>query len=161
MTKLTEAQQGLLTSAAHADGCAIDADKDHKPTAQSLIKRGLMIAIPQTDGPSRLMITEAGRVAIGEPTTPCALPEPPASPAPVPDQPVAARAPKGKIAFVVALLRQPDGATVEAMMEATGWQAHSVRGAMSGAIKKGLGLNVASTKTEAGRIYRIVAEAEA
>lgn len=40
-------------------------------------------------------------------------------------------------------------------MAATGWQAHLVRGAMSGAIKKGLGLAITSDKTEAGRIYRI------
>ncbi len=41
------------------------------------------------------------------------------------------------------------------MTAATGWQAHSVRGAMSGALKKKLGLIIASEKTEAGRVYRI------
>jgi hypothetical protein len=45
------------------------------------------------------------------------------------------------------------------MMQATGWQAHSVRGALSGALKKKLALAVISTKTEAGRVYRIVDEA--
>ena len=40
-------------------------------------------------------------------------------------------------------------------MEATGWQAHSVRGAISGAIKKKLGLNVMSEKTGTVRLYRI------
>ena len=44
------------------------------------------------------------------------------------------------------------------MMAATGWQAHSVRGAISGAIKKKLGLDVRSEKTEGGRVYRIAAE---
>ncbi|MES2896051.1 MAG: DUF3489 domain-containing protein [Pseudomonadota bacterium] len=69
------------------------------------------------------------------------------------------RTPKGKIAILLALLRQPDGATIEAMMAATGWQAHSVRGAMSGSIKKALGIAVVSEKTEAGRVYRAAAEA--
>ena len=44
------------------------------------------------------------------------------------------------------------------MMEATGWQAHSVRGAMSGSVKKALGLTITSEKTQTGRIYRIVDE---
>jgi Protein of unknown function (DUF3489) len=69
--------------------------------------------------------------------------------------------PKGKVGALIALLRQPTGATVEAMMEATGWQAHSVRGAMSGAIKKNLGLEVTSDKTDAGRVYRIKSETPA
>lgn len=69
--------------------------------------------------------------------------------------PVAAT-PKGKLGVLVALLRQPEGASLAAMTAATGWQAHSVRGAMSGALKKTLGLAIASEKTEAGRIWRIV-----
>jgi hypothetical protein len=65
-------------------------------------------------------------------------------------------APRGKIGLLVSLLRQTEGATIDAMMSATGWQAHSVRGAVSGSVKKSLGLNVRSEKTEAGRVYRIV-----
>lgn len=63
--------------------------------------------------------------------------------------------PRGKLGAVVELLRRPEGATVEALSAATGWQVHSVRGAMSGALKKKLGLTIVSEKTEAGRIYRI------
>ena len=62
---------------------------------------------------------------------------------------------KGKVGILIDLLRRPEGATVEAMMAATGWQAHSVRGAISGAIKKGKGLTVTADVTEAGRVYRI------
>lgn len=69
-----------------------------------------------------------------------------------------ATTPSGKLGKVVELLRRPEGATVEAMSAATGWQVHSVRGAMSGALKKKRGLNILSEKTEAGRIYRILAE---
>ena len=71
-----------------------------------------------------------------------------------------ARAAGGKLAQLVEMLKRPEGATVEAMSAATGWQAHSVRGAMSGALKKKAGHNIVSEKTEAGRIYRI-AQAEA
>jgi hypothetical protein len=60
-----------------------------------------------------------------------------------------------KIATLIALLRSKAGADVKAMMKATGWQAHSVRGAISGTIKKKLGLKVASTKVDGVRTYRI------
>jgi hypothetical protein len=66
------------------------------------------------------------------------------------------RLPKGKLGVLVALLRRPEGACVEDMMVATGWQAHSVRRAMSGAMKKKLGLAVESEKAAAGRVYRII-----
>ncbi len=63
--------------------------------------------------------------------------------------------PPSKTHLLVQLLRQPGGTTIETMMQATGWQAHSVRGALSGAVKKGLGLPVTSQTTEAGRIYSL------
>jgi len=62
---------------------------------------------------------------------------------------------KGKLGAMLAMLQRPEGATVEDMMEATGWQSHSVRGAMSGAIKKKMGHTIASEKTPNGRFYRI------
>jgi len=62
-----------------------------------------------------------------------------------------------KQAKVVELLRRQHGATIAEMMKATGWQAHSVRGVISGALKKKLGLAVDSHKAESGeRRYRIV-----
>ena len=60
-----------------------------------------------------------------------------------------------KLANVIAMLRQPKGTTIEAISKATGWQAHSVRGAISGAIKKKLGLTVTSVKADDVRTYRI------
>lgn len=60
-----------------------------------------------------------------------------------------------KIGKVVALLRGPKGASIAALQRATGWQAHSVRGALAGTIKKKLGLSVVSEKTGTVRTYRI------
>ena len=61
-----------------------------------------------------------------------------------------------KEALMIAMLRRPEGATVEQIAEAMGWARHTVRGAMAGALKKKLGLTITSEKTEgAARIYRI------
>ena len=59
-------------------------------------------------------------------------------------------------ATLIAMLRTPDGATIEEIAAATGWQTHTVRGAMSSALKKKLGLEVTSQKIEGrGRVYAI------
>ena len=56
---------------------------------------------------------------------------------------------------VIAMLRQPEGATVDEVASVTGWQRHTVRGVFSGTLKKKLRLTVASAKEERGRVYRI------
>ena len=62
-----------------------------------------------------------------------------------------------KQAKLIAMLEAKDGATVEEIAAALGWQAHTVRGALYGALRKKLGLDVTSEKVEGrGRIYRIV-----
>jgi len=171
MTNLTTNQIALLRAAASAEDGAVDAPEDAK-MARSLIKRGLLIGLPQAAGPSHLVITEAGRSALAAPVE-----------TPAPETKVEQEAPKGKVeakkptpetaaalalvlptptgklGVLVTLLRGEAGATVEAMSAATGWQAHSVRGAIAGALKKRLGFNVVSEKTEAGRFYRIESEA--
>ena len=61
-----------------------------------------------------------------------------------------------KQALVIEMLRRPEGATVRQISEATGWQAHTVRGALAGALKKKLGLAIVSEKPKGGeRVYRI------
>jgi hypothetical protein len=63
-----------------------------------------------------------------------------------------------KLARLEAMLRRPDGATVEQISKSLDWQTHSVRGAMSGALKKKQGLTITSEKMDDGRrIYRIAA----
>ena len=58
---------------------------------------------------------------------------------------------------LIAMLKRPEGASIAEITAEFGWQAHTVRGAIAGALKKKLGLEVASEKVEArGRVYRIV-----
>jgi hypothetical protein len=64
-----------------------------------------------------------------------------------------------KTAKILALLKRPGGASLQQLSKATGWQAHSVRGFLSGTLKKKMGLRVTSTKVIDGdRTYRIISK---
>ena len=56
---------------------------------------------------------------------------------------------------VIAMLQSPAGATIAAMMKATGWQQHSVRGFLAGVVRKRLNLKLTSTKVDGERVYQI------
>ena len=117
-----------------------------------------------------LIATEAGLEAIGiEPVVACAVanvrkarpkPEPEPEPVQTPDdsesvKPVAIR-PGTKQAQIIAMLQRPEGATVAEMVAATGWLDHTVRGSISGTLKKKLGLPISAEKAEGrGTVYRL------
>jgi hypothetical protein len=95
-----------------------------------------------------LIATDAGLAAIGI--------EPEQAPTEAPKPPTLRAGTKQ--ATLIAMLRTPDGATIEEIIVATGWQSHTVRGAISGALKKKLGLEVTSEKSEnRGRVYKLPA----
>ena len=126
---------------------------------KSLLKRGLVEEIRASDlntvwrhdekrGPITLRATKLAHQVLGiadEPEDAA-----PAGPAPV-------QRPKGsKQEILIEMLRTEGGATISEIVAATGWQPHSVRGAISGVLKKRLGLKVVSGKEgERGRVYRI------
>ena len=117
--------------------------------AEADMRRGEPVWRETGDGHGvTLVATDAGLAAIGiEPDTSAA-----SEPAPK------ARTPREgtKQATLIAMLRAPEGATIEEIMAATGWQSHTVRGAMAGALKKKLGLEVTSEKVEGrGRVYSL------
>ena len=73
-------------------------------------------------------------------------------------KPKAATTPRAesKQSQLIAMLKQPDGATIVEIAKALDWQPHTVRGAIAGALKKKLGLNVESEKVDdRGRVYRL------
>jgi len=70
-------------------------------------------------------------------------------------RPTPAKRANSKQAKLIAMLQRNEGATIEQMAKAFGWQPHTVRGVLSGVLKKKLGLKVVSTDAESGRVYRI------
>jgi hypothetical protein len=107
-----------------------------------------------------LIATAAGLAAIGvEPEDANTAPAG-ATDAPTEEPAPKARTPREgtKQATLIAMLRAPDGATIEEISAALNWASHTVRGAMSGALKKKLGLDVTSEKVEdRGRVYKLPA----
>ena len=57
---------------------------------------------------------------------------------------------------MLALLSRPSGTTISAIMEATGWQAHTVRGFLAGVVRKKLALTLQSEKSDGERVYRVI-----
>jgi Protein of unknown function (DUF3489) len=95
-----------------------------------------------------LVITDAGLEAVGvKPDMP--------KPDPEPTKPKTRAGTKQ--ARLIEMLKAPDGATISEIVTALDWQPHSVRGVISGVLKKRLGLTITSEKTEPrGRVYRIL-----
>ena len=170
----------VLPITASLKGAAVDM------VLTSMIKKGLIEAIPAEVGipvwrededgtPLTLVATAAAYMVLGIAADTGADTAPEEEPAadmadeaesPPTDAHVAkpARKPREgtKQEALIAMLKRPEGASIAEIMEATTWQAHSIRGFIAGALKKKLGLDVTSEKIETrGRVYRIAQNAEA
>ncbi|CAM5204489.1 hypothetical protein CDEF62S_00629 [Castellaniella defragrans] len=144
MTQLTSTQQTVLDHAVAHTGGRIEWFPDNlkggarQKVLQSLAAKG--------------MIMQAGGVwhiasAVADSTE--------SAPQAVGGSPQGFRA-GSKQALVLEMLQRPEGATIAQIMDATGWQAHTVRGTFAGAFKKKLGLAITSDKAQGEeRVYRI------
>ena len=81
--------------------------------------------------------------------------KPKSRPRSVPASSTPATGPHTKNARIIAMLRTPAGVTIASLVTATEWQQHSVRGFLAGVVRKKLGLNLVSERTDKGRVYRI------
>jgi hypothetical protein len=179
MSKLSDTQLVILNAACQRDDrLALPLPKSLKGGAaktviDSLVSRGLIEEVDAKhnepvwretgDGPGvTLIATDAAFEALGIETG--------ASKEPKPQKPAKAkraksrpkqkteRAPRSdsKQAQMIAMLKRAKGATIDEIANAFAWQRHTVRGAIAGALKKKLGLNVTSEKDEKrGRVYRL------
>ena len=176
MTKLTETQTNILTAGAkRPDNIAMPLPKGlagaaAKMSVTKMIEHGWLQEVDASssrgeplwretgDGHgTTLVVTDAGLLTIGI--------EPVAAQKVAPVRKHAAEASEvvkptprvgTKQAMLISLLQAPEGATMEAMTAATGWQVHSLRGVMSGALGKKNGLTVTSSKENGKcRVYRI------
>ena len=173
MTKLSDTQSVILSAAAQrTDRFALPLPKSLKGGAahkviNALVDKGLLREVKANGKlgdpvwrendqgrPVTLVITDVGLAAIGIAAEPATS----ATGEPEPAKPAGERKTRDgtKQSLMIEMLRRPQGATIGEIVEATGWQSHTVRGAMAGALKKKLGLTVTSEKDEAkGRVYRL------
>jgi len=173
MTRLTDTQAVILSAASQrTDRFALPLPKSLKGGAAhkvvtGLLDKGLLKEVKanrkMNDPVWRennegqiltLVITEAGFEAIGIAIEPKKTKTP--KPEPKPASTERKTRDGTKQALMIELLKRSGGATLAEIVEATGWQAHTVRGAMAGALKKKLGLTITSEKDETrGRVYRL------
>lgn len=157
--KLTDTQSTVLKAAAgRADGNIEPLPTTLRGGARTNVIEGLLARGLVVDADGRQLLTDAGYVAVGKhrPVPKCvqkmdapdALHKLEATPPIV--------RPGTKLAAIIAAMRHPGGATIAQMMAGTGWQAHTIRGAISGMVRKRLGYQVVSEKGADGqRAYRI------
>lgn len=145
--KLTATQQAILNHAHQHTAGRIDWFPEtlkggaKAKTVESMVKAGLI-----SKNKRATVMTKAAYAALGI-ELPIVEPKKPGQ--------IKTRE-NSKQAQVIALLKRPEGATITQICEATGWQAHTVRGAFAGSLKKKLGLTIVSVKDEnAERVYRI------
>jgi hypothetical protein len=163
-TQLTPSQQQILSHAAQSTSGKIEWFPDNikggarKKVLDSLFNRALITPLGEewfvaAEGYDALGLPRPGPVTVADPEIEAAV-------AAIETKARAeAKAPRtrdnSKQATVISMLKRPEGATIPQICEATGWQAHTVRGTFAGAFKRKLGLNLVSDKGEGDRVYRI------
>ncbi|MFN4281604.1 MAG: DUF3489 domain-containing protein [Alphaproteobacteria bacterium] len=182
MTKLTDTQLVILSAASQRTSRALyplpKTIKLNKAAVtkvlKSLLRRQLVAErqasggeeVWRIDGQTKhtLVLTDAGLAVLdnggdsqptqtkaGQPNHPGSSPKSKAAP----NAATKKVAGETKLGQLIELLKRKNGATLSEAMTLTGWQAHSVRGAMSGAIKKRLGMTIVTEAATRGRVYRI------
>jgi hypothetical protein len=181
MSKLSPTQERILTAAAKKPGADIRKHfTDMKSPAikervlESMLKNGLVVEADH-EGGIAYVISDAGLEAVGAaPRKAKAEKSQPAKQTAKAEKPAKAKAEtlvhaevkpqaskSNKLDLLVTMLSRKQGATVKQLMEATGWVNHSVRGAISGGLRKKMGLNVITIrKPGKDLVYRIEAEEE-
>ena len=175
MTKLTETQTIILSAGAkRPDNIAMPLPKGlagaaAKMAVNKMIERGWLQEVDanlRRGDPlwretgnghgTTLVVTDAGLLAIGiEPVVAKTFVAISQHTALAPAQKQPTRRQGTKQAMLIAMLQRPEGAAIAEIVAATGWQAHTVRGAISGALKKKLGLPITAEKSEGrGTVYR-------
>jgi len=177
MADLTDAQTRILTAGAQRPGnLAMPLPKGlhgaaAKKVVTMLVGRGFVKEVDSNirkseplwretgDGHgTTLMVTEAGLAAIGVEPVVVKTKARVRKAAKAPKPPAAPKTPRTgtKQAQLITMLEAQGGASIVEIVAATGWQAHTIRGAISGVLKKKLGLDVTSAKVEGrGRVYKI------
>lgn len=146
--KLTATQETVLKQAAetgtlHASMLTLKGGA-RKKVLDSLANKGFLIPMKEAN---TFDISPQGKAVLGLPAD---------------DQPAPKIRLGTKLHKVIKLLARPEGAAIHEIMKETGWQQHTVRGTLAGALKKRLGLTIESEKPEGkDRIYRITARLEA
>ena len=166
--KLTDTQTAILNAAAgRPDGNVEPLPTNLRGGARTKVIEGLLARCLAADADGHILLTDAGYAAVGKRRpVPKGIQKMDAPDALTKREPINALQklettpptirPGTKLAAIIDAMRHPGGATIAQMMAGTGWQAHTVRGAISGMVKKRLGYEVVTEKGADGlRVYRI------
>ena len=163
MTKLSPTQQSVLTQAAKAPTSCVTTfmagiknPMIHQRSLDSMLAKGLINKRYTDNGKEIYLITDTGIAATGNTVqrdaTPGNITQQEAAPTDEPKR-------ETKQSAITSLLEREQGATLAELQEATGWQAHSVRGHLSNMRRKQQANIEASLNSDGNRVYQIVKEA--